>query len=35
MVKIEEVKIDIFWETWQISVKFSGKNATYDDAKSD
>ena len=35
MVKIEEVKIHIFRGTWQISVKFSGENATYDHAKSD
>ena len=24
-VKIEEVKIHVFWETWWISIKFLGK----------
>ena len=33
IVKIEEAKIQNFWETWWISIKFSGKNWTYGDIK--
>ena len=32
IIKIEEVIIHIFWESWWISIKFSG-NVTYDDIK--
>ena len=36
VVKIEEIKSHIFWETRWISIKFSGKVClTYDDIKSD
>ena len=35
IVTIEEVKIHIFRKTWWMSMKFSGKNVTYDDIKSD
>ena len=33
IVKIEEVKIPIFWETWLIPMRFLRKNVTYVDIK--